>query len=557
MGISDILKNEHEFREWQKKNRLFGKRISILGDSISTFEGYNPDGYNVFYNAEKQRQAGIRQVSDTWWQTVIHFFGAELLVNNSWSGSRVTKLPGKDELFPSACSSERTSTLHIGIKNPDVILVYLGTNDWAFGAKIGNDTWQLNEDKHDFFEQAYAIMLQKLKENYPQAEIWCCTLSATYMSANPGFVFPAAYAGMHIEVYNEIIRQITFRNKCNLIDLYGYRRAYDSLDGTHPNYDGMHMIAMEVIRSMAGNEVSAFLNCPDNAPTVASIRRNHIIDSLIGKKVGDRYTVFRFLGWGGFFKTYLAADETCNKQWAMKLCDKHQQGFSPEFRNIILQESQTMMRFDHPAIPKVVDILENNDCICIIREYVDGETLAEVLRNRGPVTQDSAIRWAKQLCDVLGYLHKHNPPCIYQDVKPANVVLQPDGNVKLIDFGTATPYDDRAYNASVLGTIGYAAPEQYVGKWDCRSDIYGLGVTLHHLVTGVDPGMPPYETKPIRMLNPDLSPGLEAIILRCIQPNPDERFQTCDALMTALHKEQQHLSKESWRTKLFHRKYFK
>lgn len=131
MGVSSILKKEEGFQEWQRNNRFFGKRVSILGDSISTFEGYNPQGFNLFYNEEKKQQSGVVNVCDTWWQMLIDFLGAELLVNNSWSGSRVTKLPGNNDLFPSGCSDERTNGLHLGVMKPDVILVYIGTNDWA------------------------------------------------------------------------------------------------------------------------------------------------------------------------------------------------------------------------------------------------------------------------------------------------------------------------------------------------------------------------------------------------------------------------------------------
>ena len=189
MGICNIVKNEDGFQEWQKKNKYFGKRVSIIGDSISTFEGYNPQGFAVFYNEEKQQQAGIVNVTDTWWQTVIDFFGAKLLVNNSWSGSRATKLPGNNELFPSGCSDERTNGLHLGVMKPDVILVYIGTNDWAYGVLTGGETRITEGDIHELFYQAYHGMIDKLKKNYPQAEIFCFTLSTTVMSSNCKFNF--------------------------------------------------------------------------------------------------------------------------------------------------------------------------------------------------------------------------------------------------------------------------------------------------------------------------------------------------------------------------------
>ena len=234
----------------RKNNRYFGKRFSILGDSISTFEGYNPCGYKVFYNGENCIKSGVIQVEDTWWNHVIRFLGGELLINNSWSGSRVTKLPEIDQLFPSGCSDERTSNLHIGNETPDVIIVYLGTNDWAFGAATGNDTCILNQDPYERFDDAYLAMLRKIKKNYPQSEVWCCTLNTTFMSGNIRFQFPYSYGGNHIEEYNEIIRCVARENQCSIIDLYVYNQPYDTLDGTHPNRKGMKTLSQLILREI-------------------------------------------------------------------------------------------------------------------------------------------------------------------------------------------------------------------------------------------------------------------------------------------------------------------
>ena len=130
------------------------------------------------------------------------------------------------------------------------------------------------------------------------------------------------------------------------------------------------------------------------------------------------------------------------------------------------------------------------------------------------------MEWGKQLCDVLAYLHSRKPPIIYRDMKPDNVQLKPDGTITLLDFGTAREYKYRGAegsDTSCLGTRGYAAPEQYggMGETDARTDIYCLGATLYHLLTGHNPSLPPYEMKPIRTINPALPRGLEQIILRC------------------------------------------
>lgn len=266
-----------------------------------------------------------------------------------------------------------------------------------------------------------------------------------------------------------------------------------------------------------------------------NILEERSIDSLIGKRI-EQYEVLKLIGQGGFFKTYLVMDKKQNKQWAMKVYDKHRQSYSPKLRNIILNEAHMLMRFNYTAIPKVAEIIENNRFICIVREYIFGDSLYTIVSNTGPLEQEIVLKLAQQLCAVLGYLHKQNPPYIYRDMKPENVIVQPCGDIKLVDFGTVSIYDavQKQRDDCLLMTRGYAAPEQYIGNADPRSDIYSLGVTLHHLITGVSPYEPPYELKPIRSINQNLFPGLEAIILKCVQLNPDERFQNCDELMIAL-----------------------
>lgn len=192
-----------------------------------------------------------------------------------------------------------------------------------------------------------------------------------------------------------------------------------------------------------------------------------------------------------------------------------------------------MKKLEHPAIPLVVDIVEDETYIFIVRDYVEGDTLKFIVEREGAQDAEKVIDWGKQLCEVLQYLHSLNPPHIYRDMKPANIVLRTDGSLKLIDFGIMRLYDPRKRgDTCVLGTRGYVAPEQYggMGQTDARTDIFGLGMTLHHLVTGVNPIEPPYEVKPIREVNPELPIGLEYIISKCIEPNPDNRYQSCDEL---------------------------
>lgn len=235
---------------WNSK-RYANKKFSILGDSISTLWGYNPIGYQVFYQEENCINNNVREMIDTWWGKVIDFFGGELLVNNSWSGSRVTKLPDSETVFPSGCSMERTGGLHFDENKPDVIIVYLGTNDWAYGVWSEMDiVHSIENDNLCVFDFAYDKMLKELKHNYPDAEIWCCTIPTTFISSNPTFQFPYDFGGTHIEVYNYIIKNSVKENGCRLIDLYGYRLPYDTLDGSHPTDNGMRTLATMVVKAM-------------------------------------------------------------------------------------------------------------------------------------------------------------------------------------------------------------------------------------------------------------------------------------------------------------------
>lgn len=230
------------------KRRYNGKYFSILGDSISTLEGWNPAGYSVFFTGEKCRQSGIYQMGDTWWGQVIRKLGGKLLVNNSWSGSRITKLPDRKDLFPSACSDERTGGLHTEDAVPDVIIIYIGINDWASGAKNSRGIYADDICSMEIFENAYAAMLKKIRNNYPAAEVWCCTIPSTYMQSNPRFQFPKVYGGNDVEVYNAQIIETANHFCCRVLDLYSCGIPYDSIDGTHPSRKGMQTLASLMLK---------------------------------------------------------------------------------------------------------------------------------------------------------------------------------------------------------------------------------------------------------------------------------------------------------------------
>ena len=257
-----------------------------------------------------------------------------------------------------------------------------------------------------------------------------------------------------------------------------------------------------------------------------------------GSVIDNKYEILKQIGKGGMSTVYLAMDKRLNKQWAVKEINKAANDKNNEVVvQSLLAEANLMKRLDHPSLPRIVDIIDNGRTIYVIMDYIEGESLDKILNTNGPQPQALVVEWAKQLCDVLSYLHNQKPPIIYRDMKPANIMLKPEGNLKLIDFGIAREYKQNNMTDTVsLGTRGYAAPEQFggMGQTDARTDIYCLGVTLYHLLTGQNPAEPPYELYPIRQWNPSLSSGLEYIVQKCTQLNPDDRYQNCDELMYAL-----------------------
>lgn len=189
-----------------------------------------------------------------------------------------------------------------------------------------------------------------------------------------------------------------------------------------------------------------------------------------GQIVGGRYLVLCTAGHGGSAAVYRVRDIRLDKIWALKVIRSSDQG-----RQSCALELKRMKSFNHPALPRIADAFEIAGGSCIVMDFLEGKTLDRLPNETGPagIGRDQLIRWGIQICGVLDYLHHCRPPVIYRDLKPGNILLKPDGNVMLLDFGTP----------GGMGTPGYAAPEQLTkgGHADERSDIYGLGRTLYKL----------------------------------------------------------------------------
>ena len=257
----------------------------------------------------------------------------------------------------------------------------------------------------------------------------------------------------------------------------------------------------------------------------------------IGSIIDGKYKILNKIGQGGMSVVYLAMNERANKQWAIKEVRKDGTKDYEVVKQGLIAETDILKRLNHPHLPSIIDVIDCDDTFLIVMDYIEGRTLDHWLKKEGAQPQERVVEWAKQICDVLGYLHSRKPPIIYRDLKPSNVMLKPDGKIMIIDFGTAREFKEQSIeDTKCLGTQGYAAPEQYGGhgQTDARTDIYNLGATMYHLLTGHNPSLPPYEMYPIRQWNPALSSRLEAIVTKCTQRNPNDRYQSCAELMYAL-----------------------
>lgn len=216
--------------------------VSILGDSISTYIGYNPPNYKLFYDENISSKNGLKTVADTWWHQVISYFDCQLLINASYSGSKCS-----GENFPSANSIERINALHNN-HVPDIILVYIGFNDFAYGAPLKRkNIFQFKSAA--YFQDAYTIMLHKLNFAYPKAKIFCATLAKTYIKNNINWCFPEMYNGHHpLKDYNSVIRIAVRKHKFYLVELGNL--YYETLDGSHPTKKGHKSISEQWITGL-------------------------------------------------------------------------------------------------------------------------------------------------------------------------------------------------------------------------------------------------------------------------------------------------------------------
>lgn len=262
----------------------------------------------------------------------------------------------------------------------------------------------------------------------------------------------------------------------------------------------------------------------------------------IGELAGGRYRIDGRIGTGGMSTVWHATEESTGRVAAIKQIRPDGKCDYPAVRQAMAAEAELLRGLSHPNLPNLIEVVDREDCFFVVMEYIPGESLLQIVNREGALPAERVIPWAVQLCDALNYLHTRKAPILYRDMKPANVILQESGRVKLIDFGTAMVCSPEAPSKrDHLGTRGYAAPEQFgdSSPLDPRTDIFGLGATMYHLLSGHNPALPPFEIHPLSHWDPTYAgTGLEKIVSRCCAADPADRPANCAELIWLLQHAQ-------------------
>ncbi|MEI7024316.1 serine/threonine protein kinase [Paenibacillus sp. y28] len=252
-----------------------------------------------------------------------------------------------------------------------------------------------------------------------------------------------------------------------------------------------------------------------------------------GSTLGERYRIVSRLGEGGMSTVFLAEDvKLPGKKWAVKAARP-----LPDQQSAWLAEAEVLVRLNHPYLPQIVDYFapDEHGTSYLVMDYIQGETLDRrfVRRGREPWESGAVLKYAIQLSDLFAYLHGLSPqPIIYRDLKPSNVMIDEQDNVRLIDFGIARSFKaEQSTDTVQLGTIGFAAPEQFAGRQtDARTDLYGLGALMYYLLSG---GLYyPVVQKPLQ--NPAVPSALSMVVDKLLESRPEDRYQDAEEVKAQL-----------------------
>ncbi len=263
-----------------------------------------------------------------------------------------------------------------------------------------------------------------------------------------------------------------------------------------------------------------------------------------GAILQGRYEILKVLGLGGMGAVYQARD--LRFTGVVRLCALKEMTSTtpdPQVRRLAIQnferEANILASLNHPSIPKVYDYFSEGIRSYLVLDYIQGIDLETLLDNAEQMLPpDQVVDWAIQICDVLSYLHGQDPPIVFRDMKPSNVIMRPPDDIVLIDFGIARVFE-AGQRGTMIGTEGYCPPEQYRGIASPHGDIYALGATLHHLLTRRDPRREPpftFHEEPPRLLNPAVPEQLDAVVMKALEYDPEDRFASAEEMKVALAK---------------------
>lgn len=285
-------------------------------------------------------------------------------------------------------------------------------------------------------------------------------------------------------------------------------------------------------------------NTPSKTRTITqSFEDKRTQDYLqIGTMLEGRYLIEEVVGRGGMGAVYSARDLRFTARKIVAVKEMINQATDEEKSARIVsnfeREANILATVNHIAIPAIYDYFTLGARSYLVMEYIEGKNLETYLKaQKSFFAEKIVIAWAIELCGLLDYLHTHEPePIVFRDIKPANILISNNGSIALVDFGIAKIFEAGA-KGTMIGTEGYSPPEQYRGKATPQVDIYALGATLHHILTQRDPRTYPpftFNERPIRQINPKVSPEFEAVINTALQYNAEDRFVSANAMKEAL-----------------------